>query len=224
MNNLQLKKNSHLSEDECWNQLGYYGVALNIRDELPLALPEQVVIYSLKYLGILDYSKMFSLIVDWTFQYDDLLRADVFLKEYPLLEDKERKILAGLLEIIDRRRFKKVIDKIDEDTSNIEYLCGSIGRMNSYGQDPIMKKHGIICQFIKRTRDEKKVYQVREVINHCEIFKSRLLIGANARADFYSFRKIFPNKRLSEIRKIAHASKTSSVDFEKMFKELDSAV
>lgn len=212
-------KNKELTEEQCWAQLGYYGVALNIKDDLPLLLPEELIIQSIRRLGNLDYSKMFSLILDWSFIYGDLLRTDVFIKEFSILENpKDRKILCGLLELINLRKFKSVIDKISKTFGNEEYMCGAEGRVNSFGHDPIMFKYGIVCSFIQRTRDAKKVFTKNEVANICDVFKYRLIIGANARADYFSFRKLFDSFNLSQIRNMTYTSKTSSVDFEKSFK------
>jgi hypothetical protein len=199
--------------------LGYYGVALNVKDEQPLVLPEELIIKSIRHLGNLDYSKMFSLILDWSFMYGDLLRTDIFLKEFSILESKkERKILCGLLELINQRKFKSVIQKISKTFDNEEYMCGAEGRVNSFGHDPVMYKYGIICSFIQRVRDEKKVITQKEITNVCEVFKSRLIIGANARADFFSFRKLFASYKISQVRDMTFTSKTSSVDFEKSFR------
>lgn len=65
------------------------------------------------------------------------------------------------------------------------YTCGPQGRVNSFGADPIMFKYGITCSFIQRVRDDKKVITKNEITNICVMFKSRLIIGANARADFF---------------------------------------
>ena len=162
---------------------------------------------------------MFSLILDWSFIYGDLLRTDVFLKEFPVLENaKERKILCGLLELINLRKFKPVIKKISKTFGNEDYMCGAQGRVSSFGADPVMLKYGITCSFIQRVRDDKKVITKKEITNVCEVFKSRLIIGANARADFFSFRKIFIDYKISQIREMTFTSKTSSVDFEKSFR------
>lgn len=92
-----------LNEEECFRQLGYFGVALNTKDDTPIALPEKVIIDSIQYFKIVDYSKLFSLVIDFIASYHDLLGPDIFISESKEISSREKRILCGLIELANKK-------------------------------------------------------------------------------------------------------------------------
>ncbi len=209
---------NHLSENECWQQWGYYGIALNERDESPVVLPEVLLCDSLIYVDNLDHSRLFSLIIDWLYFYSDLLRPEVFAKIGPSMDERELRILCGILSLQDKRRFAPLVEKLSETLDTKSMILGSQGRINSFGEDPVMARFGIICTTIDKTRSDKKIMPRDELVKYCSFMKARVIIGPNARSDFFSFRAAYPEKKIAKIRELTFASKTSSVYFERNFK------
>jgi hypothetical protein len=200
-------------------------VALNTKDDSPITLPEKVIIDSIQYFKIVDYSKLFSLVIDFIAAYHDLLRPDIFISESKEISSREKRILSGLLELANKRRFNQAILKISKsfDHNDQPINIGSQGRINSFGLDPIMAKYGILCSTINRIRSDKKVLSRIELMELCEFFKWRIIIGPNARADYLSLRKIRNDLTAAKTRQLARATKSSSVYFEQVAKVLNNA-
>lgn len=218
MGQLLKTKDSYLSEAECWRQWGYYGIALVDRDEVPIVLPEKLLTDSLRYVDNLDTSRFFSLIVDWLYFYSDLLRPEVFLKNRSEINDRELRILCGLLSLQDKRRFGPLVLKLSSRLDKETLILGSQGRMNSFGLDPVMSRFGIICTNIDRTRSDKKIMPRDELFKYCSLLKVRTVIGPSARSDFFTLRSIYPERPIVQVRNLSFASKTSSIYFERNLK------
>lgn len=218
MGQLLTANDEFLTVDKCWQQWGYYGIALVDRDFTPVVLPEQLLADSLRYVDNLDTSRLFSLIMDWLYLYSDLLRPEVFLKIKSTIEDRELKILSGILSLQDKRRFGPLVVKLSQNIDEQKLILGTEGRMNSFGVDPVMSRFGILCSNIERIRSDKKIMTRDELFKYCPILKARAVIGPSARADFFSLRTIYPNKTIAHIREVSCASKTSSVYFERNLK------
>jgi hypothetical protein len=218
MDQLPTVKESYRSEAECWRQWGYYGIALYERDEIPSVLPELLLADSLRYIDNLDTSRFFSLIMDWLYFYSDLLRPEVFLKISSEINDRELRILCGLLSLQDKRRFAPLVSKLSSNLDEQKIILGSQGRMNSFGVDSVMSKFGVICSNIERVRYDKKIMPRDELFQNCKFLKARTIIGPTARSDFFTLRSIYPEKSIAHIRTMSFASKTSSVYFERNLK------
>lgn len=218
MGQLLTAKDEQLSEERCWRQWGYFGIALVDRDFAPMVLPEQLLADSLRYVDNLDTSRLFSLILDWLYFYSDLLRPEVFLKIKSTMDDRELKILSGILSFQDKRRFGPLVLKLSQSLDEQKIILGTEGRMNSFGVDPVMLRFGILCSNIERIRSDKKVMTRDELFKFCKFLKVRAIIGPSARSDFFSLRFIYPEKSIAVIRKLSFASKTSSVYFERNLK------
>lgn len=209
---------SHLTEAECWQQWGYYGIALNQRDDTPIVLPEKLLADSLRYVDNLDQSRLFSLVMDWVYFYSDLLRPEVFLKIRSQINDRELRILCGILSLQDKRKFGPLVDKLSQKLAPSQIMLGSQGRINSFGEDPVIASFGVVCSYVERTRSDKKIMPRDELLKYCPFLRARAVIGPSARSDFFSLRTIYPDKTIAHIREVACASKTSSVYFERNLK------
>jgi hypothetical protein len=218
MGQLLTVKESYRTEAECWRLWGYYGIALYEREEIPVLLPEKLLANSLRYIDNLDTSRFFSLIMDWLYFYSDLLRPEVFLKISSEINDRDLRILCGILSLQDKRRFGPTVLKLSSTFTEQNIILGSQGRMNSFGVDPVMSRFGVICSNIERVRSDKKIMPRDELIQTCKFLKARTIIGPTARSDFFTLRSIYPEKSIAQVRTMSFASKTSSVYFERNLK------
>ena len=147
-----------------------------------------------------------------------LAKAFVFLKNISEINDRELRILCGLLSLQDKRRFGPLVSKLSSGLDEEDFILGSQGRMNSFGVDPVMSRFGIICSNIDRTRADKKVMPRDELFKYCSFLKARAIIGPSARSDFFTLRFIYPEKPIAQVRTLSFASKTSSIYFERNLK------
>jgi hypothetical protein len=218
MGQLLKAKDGYLSEAECWQQWGYYGIALVDQDIAPVVLPEKLLTDSFRYIDNLDTSRLFSLIVDWLYFYSDLLRPEVFLKNRSEINDRELRILCGVLSLQDKRKFGPLVTKLSSTLNDKKLILGLQGRMNSFGEDPVMSRFGIICTNIDKTRSDKKIMPRDKLFKYCSFLKARAIIGPSARSDFFTLRSIYPEKTIAQVRSLSFASKTSSIYFERNLK------
>lgn len=217
---MNLKKTTY-SENELISFWGYYGVTYSSQAELPELLPERLIVLTIKEIKNIDYSKTFSLMLDWLSHYSSLLRNDLLIIESKILNQTELQVLCGILEISNIRKFDPVIKKIlSRNKIVVIESLGSQGRVSSFGADPIMKKYGIICSTIDRVRDEKKILPMNIIHIRNLVLRNRMLIGANARADYASLRILFPYLKNSEIYEVAHISRSSGVEYSRNMKFL----